>query len=578
MGYLVIARKWRPQGFDAIVGQQHVTRTLKNAIAGNRIAHAFLFSGPRGVGKTTTARILAKALNCEQGPIPDPCNQCDLCREITSGSSLDIIEIDGASNNSVDDIRDLRERVRYTPTKAKYKVYIIDEVHMLSTSAFNALLKTLEEPPAHVIFVMATTEPQKIPATILSRCQHFAFRRIPTNEILSSLEAITNQEEVKISHAALAQIARAADGSLRDGQSILEQVISYGDEVSEETVLDLLGVLDRNLLEGIANAIIQKDATQVLLVLDQIVNSGYSLGAFHQQLLEYFRNLMIVKISGDESLISDLPDELKIHLTQQSENISQEELSLVIKLLLEAGEVLKKAPQPRVVLELYLSRLAQLDSLLPLSQILERLINLEKKLAQQGFQALPKENKPNPQLNLNTVNNDTASKPIKNTIENTENNQTEINTSPQNKPAQKTRTSPKIFANNHDLWAEVVAKVEEQKPPLAAVLCHGTILEIQDGTVKVAFDSPLWYNKLGENNNKILLISALEECLRQSVKLELREEPLPAGASLADHKEQLEEKQSANLKKQAMAEPIVSQAMEIFQANLLDVKELSPNG
>ncbi|MEJ2068394.1 MAG: DNA polymerase III subunit gamma/tau, partial [Deltaproteobacteria bacterium] len=260
MSYLVIARKYRPKTFDEVVGQGHVSRTLKNAIKIGRIAHAYLFSGPRGVGKTTVARIMAKALNCENGPTPDPCNKCKMCTGINEGSVTDVYEIDGASNTGVDDIRELRDNVRYLPASGRYNIYIIDEVHMLSINAFNALLKILEEPPAHVIFIFATTEPHKIPVTILSRVQRFDFRRLSLAEITGSLSQIAKEEGIKITDGALIIISREAEGSMRDAQSLMDQVVGFaGKEVTEADVREVLGLTDRELLFRMAGALMKKD-------------------------------------------------------------------------------------------------------------------------------------------------------------------------------------------------------------------------------------------------------------------------------------------------------------------------------
>jgi len=249
MSYLVLARKWRPQLFEEVIGQRHVTQTLQNAISQQRVAHAFLFTGARGVGKTSSARILAKALNCEKGLRTNPCNECASCQEITHGTSMDVIEIDGASNRGIDEIRELRENVRYTPAKSRYKVYIIDEVHMLTKEAFNALLKTLEEPPPHIVFIFATTEPHKIPATILSRCQRYDFKRIPFREVVESLKWIVEKEGIQISQRGLLSIAQGSEGSLRDAQSLLDQVIAYsGREIRDEDVVEVLGLIDRRVL------------------------------------------------------------------------------------------------------------------------------------------------------------------------------------------------------------------------------------------------------------------------------------------------------------------------------------------
>jgi len=267
--YLVLARKWRPQLFEEVVGQQHITQTLQNAISQKRVAHAFLFTGARGVGKTSTARILAKALNCEKGPQINPCDQCTNCQEVTHGNSMDVIEIDGASNRGIDEIRELKENVRYTPAKSRYKIYIIDEVHMLTKEAFNALLKTLEEPPPHIIFIFATTEPHKIPATILSRCQRYDFKRIPFREVIGSLKRIVEEEKIQISQRGLLSIAQESEGSLRDAQSLLDQVIAYaGKNIRDEDIAEVLGLIDRKILNDTIEAIANRDVERCMEVIE----------------------------------------------------------------------------------------------------------------------------------------------------------------------------------------------------------------------------------------------------------------------------------------------------------------------
>jgi DNA polymerase-3 subunit gamma/tau len=352
MTYLVMARKYRPTTFDEVVGQTHVTTTLKNAIQTNRISHAYLFAGPRGTGKTTVARILAKALNCKEGPTPHPCNRCDSCREIAIGRSLDVMEIDGASNNSVDDIRALRENIRYVPSQARYKVYIIDEVHMLSDSAFNALLKTLEEPPAHAIFVFATTEPHKLPQTVLSRCQRFDFRRIPITDLVKTVMDIAVKENLEIEKEASYILARRADGSLRDLLSLLDQVIAYGNEgesqegerrtISSSLIAETLGLVNQDKLFEITDAIGEKDTAKGILILNQLMDSGIDLPEFVNSLLQHLRDLLIAQVSGDSNVLFDLSDVYIEKYKEKSSAFTEIDLLRMIRMLADLNLNLKQ--------------------------------------------------------------------------------------------------------------------------------------------------------------------------------------------------------------------------------------------
>jgi DNA polymerase-3 subunit gamma/tau len=374
MSYLVLARKWRPQTFDDIVGQQHISDTLKNAIKSNRVAHAFLFTGVRGVGKTTAARVLAKALNCEQGPTPTPCNKCSNCEEITAGNAVDVLEIDGASNTGVNDVREIIENVRYQPAKSRFKIYIIDEVHMLSTSAFNALLKTLEEPPAHVKFIFATTDPHKVPNTIHSRCQRYDFRRIPATQIVERLMAITKADKVSISERGLYLIAREAEGSMRDAQSLLDQVIAFaGSKIRDEDVAAALGLADRALLFELAAAIIDHEPAKALAVVDQLHRFGYDLRRFVRELLEHARNLSVAKLGQAEALLEDVPAEERQEIQRQAERISHEDIDRVFRTLLETEAEVARVAYPKLIVDMVVIKLATMTPVLPADELLRRI-------------------------------------------------------------------------------------------------------------------------------------------------------------------------------------------------------------
>jgi DNA polymerase-3 subunit gamma/tau len=355
MKYHSLYRKWRPQIFEDIIGQNHITQTLINAISLNRISHAYVFSGPRGVGKTTTARILAKSLNCEKGPTIYPCNKCNNCIKITEGHSMDVIEIDGASNRGIDDIRDLRSKVKFAPTEGNFKIYIIDEVHMLTTEAFNALLKTLEEPPPHVIFIFATTAPHKIPDTILSRCQWFNFRRIPLQKIVDKLQLISKDENLIVEEKALNIIARNATGSMRDAESIFEQVIAYcGKEIKVKNVIDIMGIIDDDIFFNILDAVIQNDTLRAIEVIHQSSDSGGDPAQFIRNLTEYVHNLSLLKICNTHILnIKGIFIEESEKMLNQSKSIDMEILFSMVNYLTEIEKKMKYSYHPWLLLEMY---------------------------------------------------------------------------------------------------------------------------------------------------------------------------------------------------------------------------------
>ncbi|HKI49081.1 MAG TPA: DNA polymerase III subunit gamma/tau, partial [Desulfobacteria bacterium] len=369
------------QIFEDVIGQEHITQTLVNAILTSRLAHAYIFGGPRGVGKTSVARIFAKAINCTEGEPGIPCNECRSCREITAGNSVDVQEIDGASNRGIDEIRELRENAKYMPSASQYRIYVIDEVHMLTLPAFNALLKTLEEPPAHVKFIFATTESHKVPITILSRCQRFDFKRIPLPKIVAYLEKISHHEGVTISPTGLAMIAREAEGSMRDAESLLDQVISFaGQTVEDSQVPEILGIIDRGLIFESSSAIIEGSSPRCLQVVETVYNQGYDIKEFYRALMAQFRNLLVSLIAPEENLI-DMSESDKEEIRRQAQLAGEEKLQVVLNFLIAREDGLRFTTYPRLVLETTLIKLCNIGDYLSFGDIMEKIAVLEERLS-----------------------------------------------------------------------------------------------------------------------------------------------------------------------------------------------------
>lgn len=386
MSYIALYRKWRPLVFEDVVEQEHVVKTLKHSIETGRIAHAYLFCGTRGTGKTTMAKIFSKAINCLSPRGGDPCNECEICRGIISGNILDVVEIDAASNNSVDNIREIRDEVVYAPSQAKYKVYIIDEVHMLSTGAFNALLKTLEEPPSHVVFILATTEPHKLPATILSRCQRFDFRRITVESIMGRVERICTESGVGIQKEAARLIARMADGAMRDALSILDQCISLGTrEISYNDVLAVVGIVNDTFMAEVVDALGARNVNGILEFVDRLVMDGKDIGQFVSDLVMYYRNLLICKVTGKPEEILEASVETLERMKGQAAGLDREEIIFIIKELSLLESSLKWANHPRVLLEVSLIKLCESSFSVDTENIMDRLAVLEKKISSGTF-------------------------------------------------------------------------------------------------------------------------------------------------------------------------------------------------
>ena len=380
MSYTALYRKFRPDNFDGIVGQKHIVKTIKNQILTNRVSHAYLFCGTRGTGKTSTAKIVARAINCLSPKEGNPCNKCEFCRAALENRSMNVIEIDAASNNGVDNIREIREEVKYPPTEGRYKIYIIDEVHMLSTGAFNALLKTLEEPPEHIVFILATTDPQKVPATILSRCQRFDFHRITTEEITQTLSHYMEIEKIKAEKEALHYVARLGDGSMRDALSILDQCIAfYSDEVlTLDKVLDVVGAVDNRVLYDMTEAILQKNAVRMMDLIEQIMIQGRDISQFVTELIVHFRNILICNTIENASALLDVSQEEYQRL--QSQEISKEECMYLIKIFSALQNDLKYASNERILLEVAMLKLCSITAEKNIDDISAKLAAIERKI------------------------------------------------------------------------------------------------------------------------------------------------------------------------------------------------------
>ncbi len=381
MSYLIYARKYRPMTFEEMIGQKAIVQTLRNAIKNNRVAQAYIFSGMRGVGKTTVARILAKALNCKHGPTPTPCNKCELCREVNEDRSIDILEIDGASNRGIDEVRSLRDGIKYKPIHSRNKIIIIDEVHMLTTPAFNALLKTLEEPPANTFFIFATTEFHKVPATIISRCQHFEFKKISHKEIINHLLDITQKENITISSVGLNLLAEAADGSLRDVQSLLDQAVAFsGENIRDEDLKEILGVMNHALLIECASIILEDKPAAVFSLVDKVITNGYDLRYFFKELIHHFRNLLLAKTVEKPQDLIPLTEEDLAELKVQANLASSEEILRYLLVLQQGEQGLKFSSHPRIYLESLLVKLCHFKKITPVKTIIQELENLRKGL------------------------------------------------------------------------------------------------------------------------------------------------------------------------------------------------------
>ena len=508
MSYTVMARKRRPQAFETVVAQNHVTTTLQNAIRLGRVAQSYLFSGPRGTGKTTTARLLAMALNCEQGPTAEPCGECASCVAIRQGNSMDVLEIDGASNRGIDEIRQLREEVGYAASQGKRRVYIIDEVHMLTTEAFNALLKTLEEPPAHVVFVFATTEAHKVPETILSRCQRYNFRRIPPVAIVEELKMAVDEEGVIAEESALFLIARKADGGMRDALSLLDQVIAFSDAgITEDAVQNLLGLIPRDVYFGLTQAIVERDGARALGIVDELAREGSDLGEFVAGLMAHFRHLLIACAAGDLT-DENLPEADR---AQYAEGAAQFKEADLVRMLNAVGELetqISRVSEPRFWLELTVMKLVQMTSSVDLQVLISRLEQLERGLKSQGKVSgrVPAERplpRPKPVSQQKTASSGSDTRAREDSVKLSPPT-TASKTSPPQQPGngrpvaeqpqeeippvpEVSSGEPPDFSVIKNKWAHLVQKVKEKKMSLGTFLAEGHPQSMDGRHLVVAF-------------------------------------------------------------------------------------------
>ncbi len=475
MAYTVFALKWRPQDFESIVGQNHIVSTLKNAIQKNRLAHAYLFTGPRGVGKTSTARILAKALNCKNGPTLKPCQECPSCLEINQGRAFDVIEIDGASNRGIDEIRALRENVKFSPTRGKYKIYIIDEVHQITPDGFNALLKTLEEPPEFVKFIFATTHPQKVMSTIVSRCQRMDFRRITVIEIIAQLEKIAREEKIAVDKEVLAAIAKSSDGSLRDAESVLDQMVSFsGGKVSLKDAISVLGMVEQDVLFALTDKIIHKDPQGALELFNEVVDDGKDPGVFLSNFIEHFRNLMVAKVSKADAKLVDLPQEICDRLLKQSQLLTLEDIFIAFNILVSTQEMTKRLDSQRIPLEISLVRLAY-----------------SKAKAELKPEAAP-ENKE--QIIPDEI---AAQKPT--TVQN----------------------APVSLESIKNVWGNIVNSLASVKMSVSTYLSEGQPTKVQGEVLTIAFPKNYSLHKesLDKKENKLIIEKAIFECCNADLRV-----------------------------------------------------------
>ncbi len=590
MDYQVSARKYRPATFQDVIGQPHVVQTLSNAIASKRIAHAFLFSGTRGVGKTTMARILAKALNCEKGPTATPCDTCVNCREITQGNSVDVIEIDGASNTGVDDVREVRENVKFTPFHGHYRIYIIDEVHMLSTSAFNALLKTLEEPPAHVVFIFATTEIHKIPATILSRCQHYNFRRIPHAEIIQRLRFVAQQDGLALEDRSLSAIARASEGSMRDALSILDQAVAFaGKNVTHSNLETLLGTVPQEHVRAMIAAVIAKNSPAVVSIVAQVLDQGHDLRAYCADLVEYARHMLVAAVvpSAQElrSLI-ETPEEDLRQIVVDAKAFTVEQAQELFRILSQAEDALRLSAHPRFVLESASIRAARLlaggtaVSTAPTMATPTPPRQAAPVTAPAAPGRPPSGHSPaaqaKPMTQTQSVSTPRPAFPPGAPPKPAPPKLSAQPASATPAPAAPPPAAPPIQLN----WEQVVERVSDKHPNIGTFLEMGSLLGIEGNQLMIGYpaSASVARSMVEKPDNQQLITALCAELAGRPVRLKLVEltRGQTAAPSPAQARAEKARSQKDALLEQTRAHPLVKQARDVFGSDVVDVRQATP--
>lgn len=555
MSYLVLARKYRPQNFEQVVGQAHVTQTLTHAIEAQRLAHAILFSGPRGTGKTTIARILAKAMNCEQGPTGTPCNQCRSCKEITEGNSADVFEIDGASNNSVEQVRELRENLRYLPTYSRYKIYIIDEVHMLSLAAFNALLKTLEEPPAHILFMFATTEVHKIPITILSRCQRHDLRRIEADAVIGHLKSLCSNEQVDVDDQSLSLIAQEAGGSMRDALSLMDHVFACAQgQVTVELICDLLGIVDREHLFNLSQAVFARDISRVLKNIDEVWRHGYEMKRFYSDLVTHFHHLTLAKMGSDTLDVLDLPPHEIKRMQDQVSDMDPVTLMHLFELLFQAETTVKLSSQPRFALEMVFLKLFHTPPGMSIDALIDKLDSLRDGIVVRNVSSEPQMIDSARTADGSEIENPATTTVIPSSLE------IAAPDRPKAEPTEGQKGSGPI-------WEQVIQQVTKEKPSLASMLRKCSLTGESEEKIEVEVRGNDFSLK-SITRHRDMLEKLCCTIAGRSVKLNLV-------ANIEDTATKRKKKKKATqLEQKALGHPMVMEAIKLFDGKVIDVNIL----